>query len=106
MLLIPVHDPQIPALAQPRATLATAFWKPVNPIVGDLHPGQVRPRRPRLLTPQPLRPATALRLGGVRPGSSSRDGGIEELPELRDSRCSNRASLPTSCSLASVSSTI
>jgi hypothetical protein len=35
----------------------------------------------------------------VLPGSSSLDGGIEELPEFRESRCSSLASFPASFSL-------
>ena len=41
--------------------------------------------------------------GGL-PGSSSRDGGLEELPEFRDSRCSTRASFAASASFASCNS--
>ncbi len=57
--------------------------------------GSARPTRPDCFSP-----------GGVLPGSSSRDGGLEELRELRDSRCSTRASLPASFSLASTNSEI
>jgi hypothetical protein len=42
--------------------------------------------------------------GAGLPGSSSFDGGLEEFPELRDNRCSSRASFPDSASLDSISS--
>ena len=67
----------------------------------------MRPRRAGLLAPRPRRPGPAtLGFSGAAglPGSSSRDGGLEELPEFRDSRCSNRASLSASASLASINS--
>ncbi len=44
--------------------------------------------------------------GAGLPRSSSFDGGFEELPELRDSRCSNLPSFPASVSFASISSEI
>jgi hypothetical protein len=47
-----------------------------------------------------------LAAGAALPTSSSLDGGIEELPEFRDSRCSNRANFATSCSLAASNSEI
>jgi hypothetical protein len=69
------------------------------------YPGQMRPRRPGLAAPRPLRtPAPRLAGGGVRPESSSREGRLEELPELCESKCSTRASLPANTSLASISS--
>ena len=42
--------------------------------------------------------------GGGLPGPSSRDGGLQELPEFRDNRCSNRASFAARASLASTNS--
>jgi hypothetical protein len=51
----------------------------------------------------PVRPLFFSGATGL-PGSSSRDGGLDELPELRDSRRSSRASLSASASLTSCNS--
>ena len=107
VLLVAVHDPQIPGAAQIITAVAAAFGEPVAALIGVIGPRQMRPRRPGLLAPRPLRPTrAALALSGAAglPGSSSFDGGLEELPELRDSRCSSLASFPARASLASISS--
>ena len=57
---------------------------------------------PGLRPPPFLRPA--LPSGGLRPGWSSIDGGRDEFPLLRDSRCSSRSSFAASFSLASIRS--
>ena len=62
---------------------------------GCLPLGRAGPTRPRFFS-----------TGGVLPGSSSFDGGLEEFPELRESRCSTRASLAARAPLASISSAI
>jgi hypothetical protein len=59
VLLVAVHDPQIPGAAQIITALAAAFGEPVAPIIGVVGPRQMRPRRAGLLAPAPLRPTPA-----------------------------------------------
>ena len=108
MLLVAVHHPQVGGIGQIVPALAAPLREPILLVIGPVHPGEVRPRGSRLLTLAPLRPTTRafFAAGGVLPGSSSREGGIEELPELRDSRCSTRASLVASSSFNAVSAAI
>ena len=95
VLLVAVHHPQIRGGGQVDAAVAAAGREHLAPLVRVIGPRQMRSRRPGLLTPCPRRPRPprwGFSGGGGLPGSSSRDGGLEELPELRDSRCSSRAS--------------
>ena len=59
VLLVAVHDPQIPGVTQIITALAAALGEPVAAVIGVVGPGQVRPRRPGLLAPRPLRPTLA-----------------------------------------------
>jgi len=63
VLLVTVDHAQIPAAGQVRATPAPALRKPVQLLVRHRAPGQIGPRRLRLLTPRPLQAATSLRCG-------------------------------------------
>jgi hypothetical protein len=75
----------------------------IHPLIGLLAPGQVRTGAPGcfpgLRMPIPRR---SLPYGGVRPGRSSPDGGVEESPEFREigrsSRATRRASSAFSAS--------
>ena len=58
MLLVALSHPQIRGLTEIVTTLAPALGEPVSVLIRDLSPGQVRPRRPRLLTPPPRRTLT------------------------------------------------
>jgi hypothetical protein len=58
MLLIAIHDPQIPRPGQIMAACAPPLRKPVYLAIRSLHPGKVRTRRVGLLAPPAVR-ATA-----------------------------------------------
>jgi hypothetical protein len=63
VLLIALDDPQVQGIREIMTTLAPALGKPIPTLIRDLSPRQIRPQRPRLLTPGPHRPlTTALRL--------------------------------------------
>ena len=107
VLLVAVDHAQIPRAGQVVAAVAAALREPVAPLVAGRRSTPDATPAPRAACPatasaHPGRAASPAPRG--LPGSSSRDGGLEELPELRDSRCSNRASLAASASLASISS--
>jgi hypothetical protein len=108
VLLIAVDHAEIPCAGQVVAAVTAAFGEPILLRIRGVGPRQMRPRRPGLLAPRPLGPTRPRCLSGGAglPGSSSFEGGFEEFPELRDSRCSSRASLAASASLASISSAI
>src|SRR5215213_8861178 len=89
VLLITVHNTEVPGSGEIITTVTAAFGKPVTALVGVIGPRQGRPR-PRCLSG-----------GAGLPGSSSLDGGFEEFPEFRDSRCSSLASFPDKTSFAS-----
>ncbi|MGH3932647.1 MAG: hypothetical protein ACRDTF_22040 [Pseudonocardiaceae bacterium] len=59
MLLIAVHDPQIPRAGQVITTLTVALREPVGLLIRTIGPGQVRSRRAGLLALGPLGPITA-----------------------------------------------
>lgn len=105
VLLVAVDDTEVPGSGQVVAAVAAALREPVALIVGVIGPRQMRPRRPGLLAPCPGRPRRFSGSGGL-PGSPSREGGFDEFPEFRDSRCSNLANRAASVSLASISSEI
>ena len=95
VLLIAVDHPQIawrrpgPGRSSQRPVGNRSRWSS-----GSVH-ARCDPRRPALLTPRPLRPTPRRCFsgaGGVCPDRHPARAGIEELPELRDSRCSTRAS--------------
>ena len=106
MLLVAVDHPKVGGVGQIMPALAVTLREPILLIVGPVDPGEVRPpRRSWLLALRPLRPTTALlRRRGILPGSSSLDGGMEELLELRASKCSSLASFAANCPLASTRS--
>jgi hypothetical protein len=56
VLLVAVHDPQVPGAVEVPAAVAAAFGEPVAALGGVIGPGQMRPRRPALLAPRPLGP--------------------------------------------------
>ncbi len=101
MLLIAIHDPQIPrpGLRTARAETGLPGHQAASP----------RPRfapdapgcLPRLRFGSSPARGFGFSAGGVLPGSSSLDGGIDEFDELRERRCSSLASFPANCSLAS-----
>ena len=80
------------------AAVAAALGKPIPTLAGVLGPGQVAPGAPGCLPRFRVTPPRrfGFTAGGVLPGSSSFDGGIDELPLLRESRCSSRASRASS----------
>ena len=87
---------QILRANQVRAAPAPALREMI-PRVVRLGPAHRRPRRARLLAPVPLArlpfggAARRCLRGGLRPGTSSPEGGIEEFWLLRDSARSSRA---------------
>jgi hypothetical protein len=104
MLLITIHHAQINRIGQINTTAAIALRKSIDLIIRHLGPGQIRTRRPgclpflRVGLPSPGVPFAG---GGVRPRSSSFDGGDDELPEFRDSTYSSRASFSVNALFAS-----
>ena len=107
MLLVAVHDTEIVCPGQVLTAVAAALGEPVATLFGVIGPGQMRARRAGLPRDRfgPPRPR-CLSGGAGLPGSSSLEGGFEEFPELRDSRCSTLASRAVRASLASISSEI
>ena len=106
-LLVAVDDPQIGRGLQVRAAAARAFGKPVLVYVGFPPELEMRPRRTGLLAAfTAFTSRFGFTGGGVLPGASSPDGGIEELRLLRDCRCSSLANFAVSVALAAVSSWI
>ena len=57
VLLVAVGHAQVPGPGQVSATLAAALREHIPLLVRGVGPGQMRPRRPALLAPRPLRPA-------------------------------------------------
>jgi hypothetical protein len=104
VLLVTIHDPQVGGLGQVMAAVATPGRVAIHLLGRVVNPRQIRAGAPRLLTPLALGSGSrrfGFAAGGVRPGSSSFEDGIEELLELRVNRCSSRASFAASSSLAS-----
>ena len=86
---------QVRRAGQVRAARARPLREMRHRLVRVLAPGQVRARRAGLLArlaPFPF-PRFGLAGGGVRPGRSSADGGIEEFPLFRDTSRSSRSTL-------------
>jgi hypothetical protein len=108
VLLIAVDHTQIQRAGQAYAAPTAAGRKQLTPPVRSVGEGQPGARRAGLLAPRPPRPTPRRGFCGAGglPGSSSREGGLEELPELRDNRCSTRASFAVSASLAARNSAI
>ena len=101
VLLIAVDHTQICGVGQVSAAVAVAGRESVAPLVRVIGPGRCDPGARGCLPRARAGPDPRLGFPGAGglPGSSSREGGLEELPELRDSRCSNRANLAARASL-------
>lgn len=107
VLLEAVDHPQIRGVCQILAAVATTGREHPRRSCGSSVHARCDPGTPGCLSrvrAGPDRPRRGFSGGGGLPGPSSRDGGLEELPEFRDSRCSNRASFAARASLASITS--
>jgi hypothetical protein len=93
-LLMGRRHPQISRAGQVRAAFTRPGREMRHRVIGFLAPGQMRPRRPWLLAGlRSPRPRGCPRRGGVRPGRSSADGGIDELPLFGEAGRSSRSTL-------------
>jgi hypothetical protein len=59
VLLVAVHDTEVPGAGQIITAVAAALGEPVAAIIGVIGPRQMRPRRPGLFAPRPFRPIPA-----------------------------------------------
>lgn len=97
MLLVPINHPQIPPRCpDPAHTRSDLAGTGPGDRPGKSENSRFDPRAPGCLPGLRFEPRPGLVIcsGGSRPGSSSFDGGEEELPLFRDTRCSTRTSLP------------
>jgi hypothetical protein len=101
VLLITIHHTEIRGPGQIPAAVAAALGKPIPTLAGFSVKARYAPGAPGCLPRFRVTPPRrfGFTAGGVLPGSSSFDGGIDELPLLRESRCSSRASRASSSSM-------
>ena len=109
VLLVAVHDTEVPGAGQIITAVAAALGEPVAALIGVIGPRQMRPRRPGLLAPRPLRPTpaalTLLRRRGLARVIIAR-GRVRGVPRVARQQMLQPGQPAPSASLASISSAI
>lgn len=104
VLLIAVHDTQVGSCGQVCPATAHPLEVTVPAVVEFVLIAPAQRGSPARRAACPDGFARRSLRGGVRPGPSSFEGGIEKLPLLRESRCSSSASFSSACSNRSLTS--